>query len=253
MKLAELVNKYYRNLNENDLLIWKYIDANKQLCEHLAIDELAQRCHVSRTTILRFAQKLSLKGYAELKVYLKWENSETPAENRHLNQVIQIYNHVMDSMRQKDLSMIFQKLDQAKSLYVYGTGAVQSTVAMEMKRIFQTSGKFFYLISANDESDTLINMIDEQDLVFIISLSGESNHVKEFARKLKIKNVPLISVTKEKENTLAHLCDHNLYISTIYASSGEKRVPFQASTSFFIILEMLYIRYLEYEEGLNSK
>ena len=54
MKLEELINKNYRQLNENDLYIWNYINHHKKECEHLSIDELALRCNVSRSTILRF-------------------------------------------------------------------------------------------------------------------------------------------------------------------------------------------------------
>ena len=76
MQLDELVNEHYRRLNENDLYIWNYISSHRKECEKLAIDQLAFRCNVSRTTILRFAQKISLKGYGELKVLLKMDNQK---------------------------------------------------------------------------------------------------------------------------------------------------------------------------------
>lgn len=31
MRLEELVNKYYDKLNENDKMIWQYIQANKKM------------------------------------------------------------------------------------------------------------------------------------------------------------------------------------------------------------------------------
>ena len=71
MKLEELINKHYDQLNANDFHIWNYISNNKHECQKMAIDQLAYKCNVSRTTILRFAQKISLKGYSELKLYLK--------------------------------------------------------------------------------------------------------------------------------------------------------------------------------------
>ena len=57
MKLEELINQHYDHLNENDFYIWNYISKHKKECEKLAIDQLAYKCNVSRTTILRFAQK----------------------------------------------------------------------------------------------------------------------------------------------------------------------------------------------------
>ena len=74
MRLEELINKNYNRLNENDLYIWQYISAHRKECEKLSIDDLANHCHVSRTTILRFSQRLGLKGYTELKVYLRIDN-----------------------------------------------------------------------------------------------------------------------------------------------------------------------------------
>ena len=65
VRLEELISKNYNQLNENDLYIWQYISAHRKECEKLSIDELASRCHVSRTTVLRFSKRLGLKGYAE--------------------------------------------------------------------------------------------------------------------------------------------------------------------------------------------
>lgn len=38
MRLDELVNQYYNQLNENDIYIWNYISSHKKECEKLAID-----------------------------------------------------------------------------------------------------------------------------------------------------------------------------------------------------------------------
>ena len=51
MKLEELVNRNYQQLNDNDLYIWNYIIHHRKECERLSIDELALRCSVSRSTI----------------------------------------------------------------------------------------------------------------------------------------------------------------------------------------------------------
>ena len=41
MKLDDLVNKYYSDLNLNDLYIWRYILGHKKTCENMYISELA--------------------------------------------------------------------------------------------------------------------------------------------------------------------------------------------------------------------
>lgn len=71
MKLDELINKYHKQLNENDLYIWNYISKHRKECETLAIDQLAHKCNVSRTTILRFSQKIISKGIWGIKGLFK--------------------------------------------------------------------------------------------------------------------------------------------------------------------------------------
>lgn len=73
MAIEDLVRANYGKLNENDLYIWKYIDTHREECSHATIEELAKNCNVSRTTILRFAKKLSMEGFSELKIHMKME------------------------------------------------------------------------------------------------------------------------------------------------------------------------------------
>ena len=76
MRLEELLNQYSDRLSENDLYIWDYVEKHKKQCENMTIEELARKCNVSRTTVLRFTKKLSLKGFGEFKVHLKMENDD---------------------------------------------------------------------------------------------------------------------------------------------------------------------------------
>lgn len=46
----------------------------------------------------------------------------------------------------------------------------------------------------------------------MISYSGENASMLEFAKKLKTKSVPIISITANKDNSLAHLASESLYV-----------------------------------------
>ena len=60
MKLQELVSHHASALNETDLAVWRYIESHPQECCYISIYDLANRCHVSRTSVLRFAKKLGV-------------------------------------------------------------------------------------------------------------------------------------------------------------------------------------------------
>lgn len=248
MSLEELLNTYYDRLNENDLYIWEYIRHHKQECENASIEQLASKCNVSRSTILRFAQKLSLKGFGELKLYLKWEKEHQPMSRRYIDQVGSVYNDLFTTIRDKDCTAIFEMLDHASNLFVYGTGEVQENVAKELKRNFSLIGVYLYEIGANDEAQMVAEQLGKDDLVIIVSLTGESSHVKEFAKKLKIKGVPLISITKRRDNTLAQLSDENLYITTLLLNEISYQAHVETTTGYFMLVELLFLKYLEYQE-----
>ena len=75
MQLDEIINKHKQDLNATDMVIWKYIVMHRQTVHHISIHELARACSVSSTTIVRFAQKLGLDGFGELKAVLKMEEA----------------------------------------------------------------------------------------------------------------------------------------------------------------------------------
>ena len=88
MKLEALISKHYDSLNPNDLIIWRYIYKHKEKCANMSIEALAEACSVSRSTVMRFAQKLGLAGYSELKVHLRWELEEIRDTPEHFADMV---------------------------------------------------------------------------------------------------------------------------------------------------------------------
>lgn len=253
MRLEERVNKYYKELNQNDLLILAYINEHRKECENLPIEQLAKRCNVSRTTILRFSKKLSFKGYGELKVYLKLENVKVYHSYEAIDLIYEGYMEVMKSMKEKDCTAICKGIQQARRLYVYGVGMIQNSIKKEIKRIFLNAGKVFYDINGQAESKAVIRNMNKEDLVILISLSGESSYILEVAGELKVRNVPMISITKQKENRLAQMSNENLYIMAAKLEQSRHQIDYESASSFFILIEILFLKYLQITTGKGQE
>ncbi len=58
MKFEEIVNRHKKFLNQTDLMILQFILNHRNQMRHISIHDLAKKCCVSSTTIVRFAQKL---------------------------------------------------------------------------------------------------------------------------------------------------------------------------------------------------
>ena len=83
MHLEQLIEQNYHKLNESDLYIWNHIRTHPDECRDISIDALSEACCVSHTTILRFAKKLGLSGFSELKVILKWQKGHSGRTSLH--------------------------------------------------------------------------------------------------------------------------------------------------------------------------
>lgn len=250
MTLEKLVNQHYDRLNTTDLFIWKYIVNHKKECCRYTIYELAEKCSVSRTTILRFAKKLSLSGYSELKAILNLESKQMQLEDSFdIQAIFDSYRHVIDDMGKKDFQRINELIYGAKHLYAYATGVMQNNIMNELRRMFNNSGDYIINIGNTGEVNHFLTNMDPDGLVFIISLSGENKATIDFARKLRLRDIPVISITKLSDNTLATICNENLYIHSpdFQAIMGD-HPNFISSVGFFAAVETLYLNYQIYKK-----
>lgn len=247
MKLEDLVRKNYNHLNENDIYIWHFIQENKKKCCQYTIEQLAKKCNVSRSTIMRFAQKLEFSGFSELKVRLKIEcEQHNPNQEKDImDDVCEGYYKLIKDMRGKDFTRICELIYNADRLFICGSGSVQSFAAQEIKRMFLLLNKcIFHVEGRHDEIDAVKNMLTEEDVVILISLSGETSHIVNFARDIRMKKARLISFTAMKSNTLANLATENIYMISSDISTAVTN--FNTTALFFVTAEMLVLKYLQY-------
>ena len=245
MRMDELLNYYYDEMSDNEKYVCHYLAGHYEECSRKTVEEFAADCNVSKPLLIRFAKKLGLSGYSELKAQIRIERRESEPDAEGLLQAMTDGCHkMMEDLVKKNLTSLFEKIFLADRVFVYGSGSSQARAASEMKRIFLPAKEMIHL-HGHDLLCTLKKIAQPQDLVIIISLSGESEHVAELAKALKVSNVPAVSITRLRSNTLASLCQENLYIHSI-------RIPvkydmeYETSTPYFILIEYLYLSYQNY-------
>lgn len=251
MRLEDLVYKYYDKLNQSDLHIWEYISKNRKGSPEMTIEEMAKACNVSRTTILRFAQKISLKGFSELKVYLRWDqegNESSGSEGDSLEEICRNYHRCIDDAYSHDYSGIFRRIYHADRVFLHGSGTFQQAVAGEAIRMFLETQENFHEVRSG-EIAPLLKFITKKDVVILISLSGENETSLDFARKLKLIGVPIISMTKLSSNRLSRLADESLFVNTSYVRN--RAMPGNTITAmYFAVMEILAVKYSLFKQEL---
>lgn len=248
MKLEELINKNYSRLHGNDFDILKYILNNKSTCYKLKINELAKKCNVSRSSVLRLAQKLNFSGYSEFRVFLKWEDEGEEVNTSYINTLSSDIEATLKHLQVKDFDNICELLEKSERIFVYGTGSAQLNAAHELQRAFIVQHRYITIIHDKTKFEVILPDLKMTDVMIIISLSGDTPTLIPKVQKLVAKGVPFISITNMKNNTLAQMTPHNLYATTtaIPTSSG---IDYTSLASFFIVGEVLASKYLEFKEN----
>lgn len=248
MRLDELVNENYHRLNDNDLLIWQYIQNHKKECCFGSIEDLAGKCCISRTTISRFAQKLGFEGFREFKVHLKLEyDAEKTRKAVLLEDVCLNYVKCIETARDTDMQEICEYIYKAERLFVFGTGEVQNSASQLIKRMFMNEKRFFVTLSGKSELSMALEDLTANDFMIIISLSGENELAVQAAKKVKGKGAYLLSITGLSNNTVAKLSNKSLYVATNHLRKIGG-VSFEACSAYFNLVEILCIKYLMYLE-----
>ena len=70
------------------------------------------------------------------------------------------------------------------------------------------------MIEGEGEFEGLIDKITKNDIVIIISLSGNTTSLESYTNKLSLKGVEFISITKLINNKLSTKTQYNLYATT---------------------------------------
>jgi RpiR family glv operon transcriptional regulator len=257
VRLDEFINKNKAKLNQTDLQIWKYIYNNRAKCRRLSIHEMAKNCCVSSTTMVRFAQKLGFDGFSEMKTVLKMEEESLAKVSADvMSDIALFYQGSFKSLAKRNFNEACRMMYSSKRIFAFSSGMVQDNVVQELKRHFIYAGITIVEMRGREEIVTFSRWMTPDDLVIIVSLSGESPVVVDVAKHLKMRDVKILSVTQMNDNTLAGLSDVNLYISTALFNieEEENELPkFRSMVPYFMMLEIWYVKYKLFLNEIHKK
>lgn len=247
--VENLVAKHLSELNESDLYIWRYVAAHRRETVNLTLAELARRCNASKSSVLRFCQKLSFAGFSEFRYALKSELDHMGPSAAEPVQLTKRYGQAisktLSDMLSRDFTPIFQLIDQSEKVFLYGTGTLQRMVAREMRRVFLTGGEYFYVIEGVDEIDALASTLTSNDMVFIISQQGRSDNARSFAELLNARGVPFVSITSFLDNDISHLSSERIFVNLDDIELGDGK-SYRVCDPYFMLVSILFMRYEEY-------
>ena len=142
MDFEKRIDENYSYLTATDRLMVQEIRQNKELVRNMNSTQLARHLGVSRTTLVRMLKKLGISTYAEFQLLLKQRAGETEHKKLDMQRIIDDYHEMIKELQNYDYSKICERIYEADTIYLYGTGNEQKAIVDEFKRIFMIMGKW---------------------------------------------------------------------------------------------------------------
>ncbi|PFJ19486.1 RpiR family transcriptional regulator [Bacillus cereus] len=208
MRFAERVHKFEYKLNDTDDQIIEYIEKNKYDFVNQSIQNIAARLYTVPNTITRLSKKLGYDGFSHLKNNIKAELDSTKSTDEDSSYYfIQKTFELIDMERIETTSKV---LHEAKHALFFGVGDSSDFCEM-MTRNLRVAGKTSEHYIHRHEMIHMLEQLGHQDVLFLISLSGETPQVLEIAEIAKQRGIPIISLTHFTRNSLQEAATINLY------------------------------------------
>jgi DNA-binding MurR/RpiR family transcriptional regulator len=208
MQFKDRVYKFEYKLNDTDDQIIEYILKNKQEFVHKSIQSLAANLYTVPNTITRLSKKLGYDGFSHLKNSIKeeLESDKTPNEDSSYYYIQKTFE-LIDMDR---IETVAKMLHEAKQVLFYGVGDTAVFCEM-MVRNLRVVGKSSQYTIHRHEMIHMLDQLTHHDVLFLISLSGETPQVLEMAQMASQRKIPIISLTHFNRNSLQQMANVNLY------------------------------------------
>lgn len=229
-----------QSFNQLEMLIYTYVMEHKAEAQYMTIRELSEAVHVSTSTIIRFCKKTGCDGWAEFriqfKLYLKEEkhSKKKLAADNNLDELTHFLRTVTSTKYEEMLQKAEEMLREAGQVIFIGIGT-SGILGKYGARYFSNMGKYSQYIE-----DPYYPVVSDMEgtVVIVLSESGETQEIINFAERFREHNCRLLTITNGGSCTLAKMADCSLaYYVPEYRVKGEYNVTTQVPVLY--LLELL--------------
>ena len=234
-KLASL----YGTLTNSEQKVFTYIYNNRDLVMKMRINDLAKETFTSKTVIINLAQKLGFEGFSDLKYFLR-----TSKEEENKNDVASdIEVHLKESMdktfhvtKESIYKAVSKDILEAKTVYVFARGTSKAA-GYYLNHLLLTLGIKCVFVKDYNLVTLVSDTLNRDEVVIIISLSGNTEKMLEVANRSKVNGAKIIAITAFGSNEISKISDYSLYfvsdnVETKYNDSISR-------IGMFLVIEIL--------------
>lgn len=208
------------SLSPLELELLRYINTHKEDIAGMSIHDLAKNTFVSTTTIIRLCKKLNLEGYSHLKYFLRDKlASAPPAENiyasRSLEELLaEELSDIERTARGIDLNTVQEiasLMHQKTQIHFFAKGLTSIVFEYASRHLLSLS-RHVTLYQDTHIAYIQAENLTENDIVFLASLSGETEQVVRVAQVAQARKAKIVTFTVTPTSRLARIGDYHFLL-----------------------------------------
>ena len=222
------IKTLYSDMGRGEKKIADWILENQSDIIGLSISDLAEKCGSGEATIVRFARRLGLVGYQELKISIAQETANTsPIVNQSItntdsckeifSKVVQdIYSsleHTKKVISGENLELAATRILGAKRIVLFGLGN-SASVAIDAQHKFLRAGLDAAAFCDNHMQAIAASHLSVGDVAIGISHSGSSKDVVEALKLAKEAGAFTIGITNFGKSPMMKQSDVALFTAS---------------------------------------
>ena len=274
--MKSLLVKDRNELTKAENKICDYIEEYMNSSIYMTVTEIANNCGVGEATVTRFCRKLGFRSFLEFKMTMAQEfknngydnadisdevsKNEVLSEKDSLGEFVKKFydmniNSLEDTLKKIDYTIIEEISDilvKAKRIAFAGVGH-SGIIAEDAYYKFMKIG---LVCNCYRDSHTLLMMaslMKEDDVLFIISNSGNTEEVNIAAEIARENNVKVISITENLLSKLSRVSDYVLNYTYQEIKLDMESLGIRISQSFLVDLICTNVIRKNKEIAIESK
>ncbi|MGO2306577.1 MurR/RpiR family transcriptional regulator [Providencia sp.] len=233
--------KNYDALTSSEKKVLKYLTDNIADIPYLNINELVAKTFVSKTVIINLSQKLGFSGFKELKFQI---SNHILTENKKDKINSSSYKKQLEKNITKSFTLINEEqihdcaklLRNSRNIFIVTRGTSKA-VGYYLEHLLFALGLHCFFINDYNLSDTFTRLVNKDDTVIFISLSGGTKKIIETAKIVQLKEANIISMTAFHTNELTTYANNTLFCFS--DNYDTKKDDTKSRIGFFILADLL--------------
>ncbi|CAM4257702.1 MurR/RpiR family transcriptional regulator [Erysipelothrix inopinata] len=245
-----------KNQSDADYIIAKYLLENYENMGDLNIYDVADSCYVSRYTVRRFCQAIGFENFSDLKKqFTKYDDAyekylmiyQHDDFNSYFMQEVNDTAKAINAIDDSLIEDIASKINDSSEV-VFLTSSIGATAVAQFQQGMIFANKVIQVVGDHFENHHLLNSLDEDDLLIV--LSGSAGIAKSIVPQLKQYKVKTVLMTMNED--VDDLSEYDHIYSLRNVSTDDALSVVHIKYGFMFFLDRLLSYYIsEYSEKGN--